>query len=158
MKNDLTSMRPARARMKAAESVRETVRDVVREAMPAVEVAPPQPSAWNSSGFAAANTSIKRGEVWWPDLDTRMELDAFSRNEILRRIRWLYANVGRVRRIVRGLAEMIGTLTPQAVSSDEDWNTLAENSFMAKMGAPNVFDVAGKLNFWTAQLQLNRSR
>ena len=121
-------------------------------------VLPAGPSAPLSlfSGYDAANFSEARGQIWWPTLDTRQELDSFSRTEILRRIHWLKANFGFVKGLVRNSADLIGWQTPQAQSGDEPWDDLAEGYFRDCCLEAAAFDVAGKFDFEDAQPMLMR--
>lgn len=124
---------------------------------PAAAAVPPLAPAALFSGFDGANLSSSRGALWWPDLDTRQELDSFSRQELQRRIRWAYANTGVVKGFIRNSADFIGWLSPQAATSDHAWNELAEQCFMDRSGHAEAFDVAGKFNFRTAQSMLVRA-
>ena len=103
------------------------------------------------SGYAGANHSIKRGHIYWNTLDSRLELDSFSREELLRRCRWLRGNVGFFKGILGNASMLIGWLTPRVRSEDEEWNELANASIKARLMQKNVFDAAGKYNFKTAQ-------
>lgn len=109
------------------------------------------------SGYSGANFSTRRGKLWWPTLDTRRELDSFSRDEILRRVRWLRANVGVVKGFIKNGAMLVGYLTPSAETKDAEWNALANANFRQRAGSKELFDVAGKFNFFTAQSMLMRS-
>jgi capsid protein len=108
------------------------------------------------SGYDGANWSESRGDVWWPTLDPRLELDSFSRAEIVRRVHWLKANVGLVRGLIRNSADLIGWQTPQAKSGDEEWDDLAEERFRDCCYEAAAFDVAGKFDFEDAQPMLMR--
>lgn len=103
------------------------------------------------SGYAGANRSTRRGQVWWNTLDSRLELDSFSRDELLRRCRWLRANVGVFRGLIGNAAMLIGWLTPRCRSKDEDWNDKANENIKARLMSKLVFDAGGKYNFKTAQ-------
>lgn len=122
----------------------------------AAAATPQQPSAlW--SGFDGASSSPNRGDVWWPTLETREELDNWSRTELLRKIRWLHANVGMFRAFVNSGADLIGWLTPSACTEDADWNKRAAEVFEDRAGTAAAFDVGGKFDFWTAQPMLSRA-
>lgn len=110
------------------------------------------------SGYDGANRSTARGAVFWPTLDTRLELDTFSRQELTRRVRMLYANVGFVRSFIRTGADLVGWLTPQSQCEDEDWRKLAEQVFWDRCMTEEVFDLNGKFDFHAAQVMLNRCR
>lgn len=103
------------------------------------------------SGYDGANRSVRRGNVWWSTLDSRLELDSFSRDELLRRCRWLRANVGVFRGLIGNAAMLIGWLTPRARSKDEEWNEAANENIKARLMSKLVFDAGGKYNFKTAQ-------
>lgn len=103
------------------------------------------------SGYAGANHSIRRGRIHWQSLETRQELDSFSRNELLRRCRWLRANVGLVKGLVKNGSMLVGWMTPQARTADEEWNSAADLNFRSRAMTKNTFDAGGKFNFKTAQ-------
>lgn len=109
------------------------------------------------SGFDGANTSTKRGRVAWHTMDTRKELDQFSRNELIRRIRWLHANMGFVKGVIENASMLVGWLTPTAMTDDPAWNKLADENFSARAMSKIIFDRSGKFNFKTAQMMLVRA-
>lgn len=106
-------------------------------------------------GFQAAGQSENRGYLYWPTLDTRRQLSQFTREEIARKIEWLYTHFGFARRLVNGMARMLGFLTPQPNTSDEAWNDLAFESFLAIAGSAEIWDRAGKFDFFEGQYQDN---
>ena len=105
------------------------------------------------SGYDGANISLRRGDVFI-DLDTRRELDSFSRQELMRRVRWLYINVGFVRGIVRNGAALVGWMCPQARTKDKDFDRAAEKRFAKRTSRAENFDRSGKFNVRTAQKML----
>ena len=118
---------------------------------------PDEPAAF-SGIYSGANPSTDRGLIWFPSLDTREELDSFSRDELMRRIRWLCANEGFVKGIPQNAATLVGYQTPQADSGDEAWDELAEQAWRDACLTPEVFDHGGKYDFQDAQLMLKRLR
>ena len=108
-----------------------------------------------SSGsiFSAARFSPDRATVHVPTLDTRKEIDRYSRMELLKKSRVLYRNIGSWRRVVDGAAELaVGTgLKPHPMTSDKDWNRRALDNFNERAGSRDVFDFSGKWNFYEAQ-------
>lgn len=122
---------------------------------PPAQHSPAAPAAL-FSGYDGASWSESRGDLWWPTLDPRLELDSFSRSEIIRRVHWLKANVGFVRGLIRNSADLIGWQTPQAKSGDEEWDDLAEERFRDCCYEAAAFDVAGKFDFEDAQPMLMR--
>jgi capsid protein len=114
-----------------------------------------QTSAWSS--FDAANRSTTRGWIYFPTLDTAKELDSYSHWELVKKARWFYANSGFARRAVNGLANMIGFLTPRALTRDPVWNELAMRNFESRAGSAQICDLMGKHNFYDYQLALSRN-
>ena len=110
-----------------------------------------------NSAYDGANWSERRGHINWTTLDTRLELDSFSREELVRRVRWLSKNIGFVKGIIHGLSDLVGYLTPEADTGDLEWNAAAEVNFMSRAGSPLVFDAAGKFDFFDAQILQTRS-
>jgi capsid protein len=114
--------------------------------------------SWSfGSAYDGANWSEKRGYVDWNTLDTRLELDSFSREELVRRVRWLSKNIGFMKGVVNGLADLVGYMMPQARTGDAEWNAAAEVNYHARAGAPLVFDAAGKFDVFDAQLLQTRT-
>jgi capsid protein len=105
------------------------------------------------SGYSGANLSLDRGQLFWPTLETRDELDSFSHQELIRRIRWLAANVGFVKGFIRNAATLVGAQRPQSEVEGE-WAEMAEKAFWRVAGNASTFDRAGKFNFLSAQHML----
>lgn len=112
--------------------------------------------AW--SGYDGANWSTNRGYVYFPTLNTKRDLSDYTLTELRKKSRWLYNNVGLATRIIDGIANMVGALTPIPLTGDKEWNELALKNFTNNAGAEFVFDVSGKFNFWSAQKMMTRSR
>jgi hypothetical protein len=111
------------------------------------------------SGYEAANNSPSRGYVYWPGYSNdRSALSGIADAEIRRRVKWLYANFGMARRIVRGLAKLLGIQTPQPITPDDDWNELVFDHFLATAGSPFFYDRKARFDFFTAQPVINRHR
>lgn len=104
----------------------------------------------------ALSPSTRRGQLPWVTLDTRREVTTWQRSELLRAVRWL-RNVGMIKGLINNASNLIGWMRPQAQSADKEWNRLANENFNAKAGSAQVFDAAGKFNFFSAQLMLNRA-
>ncbi len=119
---------------------------------------PLAPESFAASAWDGANWSPNRGYIYAPTVDMRRDLDAFSRVEMQRRSFWLYKNVGFARRCIRGIANMVGSLTPVPLTKDKEWNQLAIKSFENDCGSAEVFDLSGKFDFWRAQTMLSRRR
>lgn len=120
------------------------------------ELLPAAPAAFIGSGYQAAWSTGDRGYVQWPTIDTRQELDSFSRYEIIRRIHFLKAHFGFLAGVINSTADLVGWETPQAASADEAWNKQAEERFWDVVYEAAAFDVAGKFGFEEAQPMLIR--
>lgn len=112
------------------------------------------------NGHQAADNSRLRGYVYFPELDTRKEITAYSRTEIMRRARFLYANKGIARRVINGLSRMIaGTgLVYQAATTDKEWNKLAEAYVESVMRSRHAYDLGGRYNGYSSQQATLRFR
>ena len=106
-------------------------------------------------GFQAAGQSESRGYLYWPSLDTRRQITSFTREEIARKIEWLYQHFGFARRLCHGMARMLGFMTPQPNVSDEEWNDLSFETFMSIAGSAEIWDAGGKFDFFEAQYHDN---
>jgi hypothetical protein len=98
--------------------------------------------------------------VYFPNLDTRTEVSSYTRTEILRKVRYLYANTGFPKRIINGSARMVvGTgLTPQARTKDDEWNDEAEDYYYTRGNSPFTWDLGGRYTADKAQLANTRFR
>lgn len=110
-----------------------------------------------NGGFQQAGTSASRGYIYWPNTDTRRQINTWTRWEISRKIQFLYNHFGFIRRLVNGMARMLGYLTPQPDTSDEEWNDLAFECFMSIAGSAQTWDMAGKFNFFSGQVIDNQA-
>ena len=104
------------------------------------------------SGYEAANSSPSRGYLYWPTDNSAQQLNNLTRFEIRRRVQWLYANFGFARRLVKGCAKLIGFLTPQPNTGDESWDDAVFDNFMQRAGSTEIFDAAGKFDFFESQI------
>lgn len=151
--------REARAQLaENAESINRIAADL-GGAQP-VRVTPQGMFAIGTNGYQGAELSAKRGYVYFPQLDTRREIDSYTRTELLRRARFLYANVGLVRRIVNGMARMVvGTgLIPSPTTPDEEWNELAKEAFAYRYESIPVWDVGGRFDGYAQQRVMMQRR
>lgn len=142
-----------------------------RQQATAAESAPPSAAAYVGQGFnmgfggvgnghQGADFSRLRGMVYFPELDTRREITAYTRLEILRRARFLDANYGIAKRIIDGIARMVaGTgLTPQATTKDTQWNALAEKAYHRATSSKFVYDLGARYNAASSQFATLRFR
>lgn len=116
------------------------------------------PGAMNLSGWDGSRRSERRGYVVWPTLDSRKELGAHDRIEIMRKVRAGEANIGLVKRCIHGVSDLVGYLRPQAATADPDFNRRAEDAFMRRASQPLAFDMAGRLDFFAWQSVIKKAR
>lgn len=110
------------------------------------------PQSWGfGSGYDAANSSTRRGQINWSTLETSEELGEWDRAELLGASRWLKANVGLIKGLVKNSAMFIGWKTAHAQTTDTEWNKDRDKSFQARNKSKIVFDSAGKFNIRTGQ-------
>jgi capsid protein len=104
-------------------------------------------------GYNAADQSTMRGFVYFPQLDTRRELTTYTRTEILRRARYLDANVGFAGRIINGIARMVaGTgLMVRPSTTDRDWNRERRALYERRNGTAAAFDVGRRWDVYSSQ-------
>jgi hypothetical protein len=107
------------------------------------------------NGYQMAANSDARGYIYWPSVDTRRQINQWTRSEIARRAQFLYAHFGFARKLVNGMARILGYLTPQPNTSDEEWNELAFECFMAIAGSAEIWDRQGRFDFFQGQLMDN---
>lgn len=132
-------------------------------ALAAPEIAPRAGLADTDPFFLAtdhqgASNSPLRGYVYWRSTDTRRQISRLTDREIQRRIDFLYHHFGFCRRLVHGCAKLLGILTPQPDTLDEEWNELAFDEFMFEAQSPEIFDQGAHFDFFGGQVQWNVSR
>ncbi len=111
-------------------------------------------------GYSAADQSTARGFVYFPQLDTRRELTSFTRTEILRRVRWLDANVGFAGRIINGVPRMVaGTgLMVRPATTDREWNRERRALYERRNGTAAAFDIGRRWDIYSSQRGTLRCR
>lgn len=109
-----------------------------------------------SGNYTAAQQSTTRSYVYFPELRPQHDLPAADRKKIIEKARWCATNIGLGTRIVDGIAEMVGALTPQPATTDAEWNQEILALFRDLAGSPLIFDRAGEENFWDRQLTLTK--
>lgn len=103
-----------------------------------------------SSGFIATQESPARGRMVLFGEDTKKQLSPLARTVLILKSRTLVENFGPAKAIWN-LAELIGSLKPQARSGDPKWDALAEARFDQIANSPLAFDRAGRRTFYTYQ-------
>lgn len=109
------------------------------------------------SGYEGANSSSRRGWVYWPTMDRKRELDSYSSRELNKKGRWLCANMGFPNRCTRGLAEKIGYLIPLTISGDERYDQVVDEHWEEHASQPDIMDAAGQYDTRALQVELNTS-
>lgn len=108
-----------------------------------------------AGSFQSANTSSRdRGYVYVPTLDTKKEVDEYSRIELLKRARFIYnSGGGLIQRGVDGVARMIcGTgMLPHPLTQNRDWNRRRRALYMQRCGNAGVYDLSRRRNVFQAQ-------
>ena len=108
---------------------------------------------WGGSMFSGADFSNSRGFIYVPTVDTRRDLTPLAREEMTRRGRWLYENVGVARRAVDGITSVVvgNGIKPIPSTSDETWNSRAQKVFESRANSAALFSASGDYNFYTGQ-------
>lgn len=108
---------------------------------------------YGTNGHVAADWSRMRGNIYFPQLNTRKEITPYTRTEVMRKARWFCVNHGLPRRIVFGLSRLAaGTgLTPYPLTDDKEWNKEALTYANARFESPFSFDVGGRYDFYSSQ-------
>lgn len=115
-----------------------------------------------TGSFQGASQSKDRGYVWLPTLDTKKEVDSYSRLELMKRSRFIYNNGGGLpHRAVEGIARMVcGTgiiphPTPKKLKGREmqarNWARKVRHKFMTRAGAAKTYDLAQRRNVFQVQ-------
>jgi hypothetical protein len=107
-----------------------------------------------ATNFSSADgiASPQRMWIYTPTLDASKSLTPSARIEQTKKSFFLYENIGLAARAVDGVAKFVGPLIPQAKTSDESWNRLAEQAFEDACGnSPFGCDVSKSVNFYDAQ-------
>lgn len=105
----------------------------------------------SGTGYTAADQTAMRGYVYFPNLNPKTALTSYARTEIMRKARWLEANMGLGRHYARTLPRLIGPMIPQPDTSDGDWNELALAHFLRTQSSAMIHDQAGAEDFFERQ-------
>lgn len=117
---------------------------------------PTAPQASMVYGAIDATTwSPARPFPFWPVHTPEQEVDSFDLWALWTRARSLYANSSDVRMVVKSVTDLIGYLTPQPATADEDWNRLAAEAFR-KRTVCGVFEASGRLSWRSAAAWLTQ--
>jgi capsid protein len=109
--------------------------------------------------FDAAKRLNYRGYFYFPTLEPADQMTAWTREEVARKVNWLYNNFGAVSMIIDGLAidEVDTGIWPKAVTSNPAFNKAVTARFDQECGEANIFDEAAKLNYYTGQFSVRQN-
>jgi capsid protein len=113
---------------------------------------------WNYY-FEAAKRSGYRTWFYFPSLDPSDQATEFTREEIARKLNWLYNNCPAAAGAIDGLAEEIADtgIWPTATSSNPKFNRAVNDNFERDGDDPRFFDEASEETFSTAQKAIIRN-
>lgn len=96
------------------------------------------------------------GQVFYP-LGPNEEWDAMDIRMGWQRARELYENSPQIRAAVAQMVRFIGVLKPMPCTMDEEWNDLALAAWCSRTKNPQLFDLAGRVNYRQAMRFAERS-
>jgi len=104
--------------------------------------------------YNAAQYSEHRSNSWLAfPLFAEKEYSQLNRENILKKKRWLQANLGIVQALIRKVGRYaVGEgLHPCPETSDLEWNELVKNRFIEWASSPSVCDALARQTFWDMQ-------
>lgn len=107
-----------------------------------------------AAAFEAAEHSPARSLIFVNTVDPQREVTPRTREELIRKARWLYNNIPSVTYIIEHIAQRaIGLgIVPKARTADSAWNRIAERHFEDRAcGEAWAFDASDSVNFYSAQ-------
>jgi hypothetical protein len=112
-----------------------------------------------SNYFEAARRSGYKGLFYFPSLDPSVQIVDFTREEIAKKLNYLYNNVPAASAAIDGLAEEEADtgMWPRATTSNRHFNKAVTDAFDHQCGDPRFFDEAGEDSFYTAQVAIRRN-
>lgn len=112
-------------------------------------------SGGGMSGYEGAQMTPTRSAFLTFPTNSRRELSAYTRLEMLRKVRALDANLGiisRIKHTIRRRAVGRGIVL-KPTTLDEEWNLLNRKQFENWASAPHVFSADGSRDLWEDQAQ-----
>lgn len=97
--------------------------------------------------------SPSRAAIWYPTVESAMEVDQGDRQELARLGRFAYENFPLARHLVECMTALVvgeDGLTLTAMTADKDWNEENEARWKAKAAAPGRFDLRRRWDFTTS--------
>jgi hypothetical protein len=115
-------------------------------------------ASWNYY-FDAAKRSGYRTWFYFPSLDPSDQIIDWTREEIARKLNWLYNNCPAAAGAIDGLSEEIADtgIWPSATTSSAAFNKAVSDNFESDTDDPRFFDEAGEETFSTAQKAIIRN-
>jgi hypothetical protein len=112
-----------------------------------------------SNYFEAARRSGYKGLFYFPSLDPSVQIVDFTREEIAKKLNYLYNNVPAASAAIDGLAEEEADtgMWPRGTTSNRHFNKAVTDAFDHQCGDPRFFDEAGEDSFYTAQVAIRRN-
>jgi len=107
-----------------------------------------------AAAFEAAEHSPSRSLIFMNTVDARREVTPRTREELIRKARWLYNNIPDVTYVIEHIAQRaIGLgIVAKARTKDSTWNRIAERHFEDRAcGEAWAFDASDSVNFYSAQ-------
>jgi capsid protein len=91
--------------------------------------------------------------------DTRKEATPYARKELIKKSRWLYNNMGIVKKFVNGVTKFVtgSGICPMPVTGNFEFDLQCEQYFCNWADYPQLVDTSRKLSFWRMQRNVLRS-
>jgi Bacteriophage capsid protein len=107
-----------------------------------------------SSGYDGADSSNVRSQLFIPT-NSRRELNSYTRQELVRKVRALDANLGIYGRIIRKAGQnAVGKgIFPRPITRDKEFNKAAKRLIEEWGGMPGVYSIDDSRDFWEDQRQ-----
>lgn len=109
--------------------------------------------------FMGSQSSFTRTSTSGMPMDTRREATPFQRRELVKKSRWLYNNLGLIKKFVNGVARYAtGTgISPMPATGSYEFDIACETYFCDWADSNILCDVRKKLSFWRMQKHVTRS-
>jgi capsid protein len=108
------------------------------------------------TGYEGAQTSEIRTSFAAFPINSRRELNSYTRTEFVRKVRALDANLPIFGRIARKIAQhSVGKgIFPRPITRDKDWNASNRKRFEQRMSNPYLYSVDSSRDLWEDQGQV----
>lgn len=103
--------------------------------------------------FVSAGDSGTRTSTAGMPTDSRLELSAHTHSALLKKSRWLYNNLGIIRRFVDNVSMYtVGQgISPIPMSGNDEADEMLDNYFCRWADSRTTCDIAGRINYWRMQ-------